>query len=285
MPRRKQRKRCRWCKKDLDGKKHRGITESYCFILNEQKIRSRVRPRVRRIEDAYRDGKLLPELLGTDMERKLIKRQRRMAIDASLLSTNGYDPPRNVTYMSEQGFVYAQVSHEKPFAVIVLGKERPDGTRKRMVVRRNNLIAAVHAHRALSKKYKRVYIVSLVRGYDLPPQWRLKKSKLPKKFVWCPYCSDFRIYRRHPDQVRFSALKKVEKWSDKLNGYKFEWVERQVWLTACIVCGNTNRNSIYRRSNQPWELRHLKPSVTRVKQRKGAPSMGRGRKKKGVRRG
>lgn len=264
-------KTCKWCDKPLDSRKHRGITESHCFVRNEVEIRSRYRPRVKRVADAYENGRLRTVLLGTDVEEMLMKRQRRLAIDAALFSDNHYTAPRNVGYMSQQGFVVVQVTREQPFGVVVLGPERPDGTRKRMIVRRNNLWDAIRAHRQLSKKYRRVYIVSLVRAYDIPGEWRFKKDRLPKKFKWCPYCADFRIYHRVSPPGRFFALKKVEVYNDKKREYEFQWKERKIWLTSCTVCGNTNRNQIYRRSNQPWELRQLNRTRRRVKPRTGLP--------------
>jgi hypothetical protein len=251
--------RCRWCGKRLDSPSHRNITESYCFVRNEKAIRSRARPRVKTISEIYdTKGWIRPEFIGTDMEDKLMARQRTLAVDALLgLSEDGYQIPANVEIFNNQGFIISQVSNQRPWAVFVL----VNGRRKRRLC--NNLYEAVAYHKKISGKYPASGIVSRSRAYELPASMRLKVHRLPRRFKWCPYCGAFRVYRRVYPEQRFYA--QVKRWSESKKRY--DWIDRHLWLTECQLCGNTNRDSLFRRNNQPWELRHIKPGVKKVKPR------------------
>jgi hypothetical protein len=249
---------CRGCGKPLDSPSHRDRSEAYCFILNEKRIRSRARPRVKYLEDVYRNGKLKSEFIGTDMEDKLMRRQQQLALDAVLgLSDNGYRLPRNLDTFMAGGYVWNQIAVKRPWAVYVL----VNGKRKRR--RFNNLYEAIEWHKKIYPKYPSSGIVSLARAFDLPAHWRLRKDKLPRRFKWCPHCGAFRVFRRVDPPQRFCAI--IKSWNPETQ--RWRWAERMVWLTECQLCGHTNRSPVFRRSNQPWELRKIKPRVTRVKPR------------------
>lgn len=255
-----RRKRCKWCKQYLDHRKHRNRTESYCYILHEKEIRSDAAPVITKLREAYVDGKLRSEFIGTDMEDKLLKRQHRLAINASL----GLDCPRNLEWILEQEFVVSQVAYEKPWAVIWLS----DGERKRK--RFNSLWSAIEFWNKAKRLNTTASIVSLSRGYELPASMRFKKDKLKKKWKWCPHCVTFRVFKRvYPEQKFFANIK--YETVDKKGNPTFEWAVRNVWLTECQLCGNTNRSAIFRRANQPYELRKVKPTKTKMKPRKGTP--------------
>lgn len=242
----------------MDKGAHREVPEMLCFVRNEKAIRSRARPRVKTVSEAYQSGKLRAEFIGTDMEDKLMRRQRQMALDAILgLGENGYHIPPNVEMFNEAGYVWNQVANQKPWAVYVL----VDGKRKRR--RCNNLYEAVLYHRTIHKTHPSSGIVSMGRAYDIPSSLRFKKAKLPKRFKWCPYCGTFRVYIRVLPEQRFFT--QIKRWDEKKK--QFIWVDRKLWLTECQLCGNTNRDSIFRRSNQPWELRKIKKGVKRIKPR------------------
>jgi hypothetical protein len=214
---------------------------------------------VKRVADCYQNGKIRPEFIGTDMEEKLMARQRQSALDAILgLSENGYVVPRSIEIFNNQGYVWTQIANQKPWAVYVL----VDGKRKRR--RCGNLYEAVLYHKQISNKHLAAGIVSLAKGYDVPPSMRItRKSKRPKKFKWCPYCAAFRVYHRVEPEQRFFA--QVKRWDEKKKHYI--WVDRSLWLTECQLCGSTNRDALFRRNNQPWEVRHIKQGVKRVKPR------------------
>ncbi len=262
---------CRWCGKPLDSPSHRDYSESFCFILNEKKIRSRNRPRVKSLSEVYLNEKLRPEFIGTDMEDKLMARQRKLAIDASLsMGDNGYHVPKNVEVFYSQGFTWGQIAVKKPWAVYVLIKTA-NGTKRRRA-RFNNLAQAIEFHKRASKQHS-AGIVSLGRAYDLPEGWRFRREKIPQRFKWCPHCAAFRVFKRViPEQKFFAMVKRPTSDPKKLaRGIKYEWTNRQLWLTECQLCGNTNRGQVFRRSNQPWEVRRIKKGVRRIKPRPGTP--------------
>jgi hypothetical protein len=62
----------------------------------------------------------------------------------------------------------------------------------------------------------------------------------------------------------FYAMVKV--WSDEKKRYK--WVDRKLRLLECQYCGCTNRETVFRRSNQPWEIRKFKRGVRRARRRR-----------------
>lgn len=250
--------RCRWC-----GRKHlKSKSESLCYVLNEKEIRSRLRPKIKSLSLAYEDGKIKSVFVGTDMEDKLIARQARLAVNALLrFENNGYKPPKSIQHILDQGFVVNQVSHEKPWAVYVL----VEGRRKRKKF--NSLWEAIAFHSKVVKKYPSAGIVSLCRAYDLPPQYRFTKEKLPRKFKWCPRCVTFRVYHKiDPPQIFYANVKR---WNESKGRY--EWTQRKLWVTECQLCGHTNRDAVFRRANLPWELRRIKRGRTRVKPRPGTP--------------
>jgi hypothetical protein len=221
-------------------------------------LRTAARPRVKSIKEVYSEGKIIGVFLDTDMEARLLARQRRLTTDALLqLESKKYKVPRNVQVFLKQGFVWNQIAVEKPWAVYVL----IGGRRKRK--RFNNLREAILFHKKICKEHPSSGIVSLCHSYELPRAYLVKKDKLPRKFKWCPQCAAFRVFRIHPSGEKIYAMVKV--WNDTRQRY--EYTDRQVWLTECQLCGGTNRNTTYRRANQPYEVRRIKKGVRRVKPR------------------
>lgn len=246
-------KRCEVCGKRC------GRTRAYCYVLHEKEIRSRQRPRVKTLDDVYDEtGRMRGEFIHTDVEEKLMARQRRLAIDASLWSDNGYVPPRNVSNMLNGDVAYWHVAHRRPWAVYVVTKE---GKRKRKKF--NDLLEAVKFHSKVVEKFPKSGVVSLNKSYDLPPKYRLSKEKLPKSVKWCVHCATFRRFVRVHPHVEFEA--EVKRWSDTKQ--KYEWTTRTLALFECEICGHNNRDPVYRRANLPWEKRKIKPGVKRVKPR------------------
>jgi hypothetical protein len=218
---------------------------------------------VKKLTDVYGpDGKLRAEFVFTDIEEKLMERQRRLALDAFLgLGVNGYKVPKNIDVFIKGGFVWTQIANQKPWAVYVM-VTAPNGVRRKRR-RFNNLYEAVKYHRKIHKYYPSSGIVSVSRSYDLPAHLRLTKSKWPKRFKWCPRCAAPRVFKRVNPPQKFFAM--VKRWNEDKG--KYDWTQRQVWLTECQLCGCTNRDEIMRRSNLPYELRHIKKGVRRVKPR------------------
>lgn len=99
-------------------------------------------------------------------------------------------------------------------------------------------------------------------GYDVPPKLR---GKLPHKKLgyWCPCCMTARKFYPTVPPQEFEAMKKV-----KVDKGQFDWKARRLRVLQCKVCGVTNRDAKFRRSNQPWTVRRFKRGVTRAKRRR-----------------
>lgn len=101
-------------------------------------------------------------------------------------------------------------------------------------------------------------------GFDIPTKLR---GKFPRKIAgrmhyWCPRCMAPRIFKRTGETFR--AMRK--EWVTEKARYEFR--DRELALLACPVCRATNRDSRFRRCNQPWEKRKFKKGVRRAKKRK-----------------
>jgi hypothetical protein len=104
-------------------------------------------------------------------------------------------------------------------------------------------------------------LVSRTVGYHIPPKLR---GKFPRKanghtYYWCPCCMNARRFYRTGEE--FYGQKKF--WSEEKQRYV--WKEVKLALTRCSVCAISNRTGRFRASNQPWEVRHIKSGVRRVK--------------------
>jgi len=182
-------------------------------------------------------------------------RQERIALAALMQGTKKYTVPKNIQIFVDQGFVWNQIAVEKPWAVYVL----IGGRRKRK--RFNSLLDAILFHKKISKKHPSSGIVSLCHGYEMPHEWFMKKDKLPARFKWCPHCAAFRVFRRSQPPQQIYAM--VKRWNETKQQY--EYVDRKLWLTECQLCGHNSRSTVFRRMNQPYEIRRIKKGVRRVK--------------------
>jgi hypothetical protein len=151
--------------------------------------------------------------------------------------------------------LHNQLVHREPWAVYWIHK------RKRYKKLFTSLGAAIIFHSEVVQLVRNATIISRSRGYHIPPSLR---GKLPKGWVWCPHCMKPRRYKRHPSGDTFYTIKK--------DPNTFVRKERQVALLICPMCQSTNRDHVYRASNQPWEIRKFRRGATRAKRGiKGQP--------------
>jgi len=118
--------------------------------------------------------------------------------------------------------------------------------------------ARVDPHTALISRTRPYYIVPKHRG-KLP-----YKDAHNRTWYWCPLCMQPRRFRSVSPESFFYA--QVKTWSDEKA--RFIWKERKLRLLHCTYCGCTNRESVFRRSNQPWEVRKFKRGARRARRRK-----------------
>jgi hypothetical protein len=204
--------------------------------------------------------------------------QRRHAKGLRLLDPDGYyrrdehewKVPYGVRYALTQRLLPTQISNKYPWMVTW----RSPRTGKRLYKKFTSLPHAIVfvAERA---QYVDARATILCRHHmDIPPGLR---NKIPKPWKWCPRCMKPRKYKRvykstgDPETfygtVKTWVTTKYDKKSKKYQGY-YTYPERKLALTRCNVCGCTNRDQKFRRSNQPFHKTTIKKGKTRVKRGK-----------------
>jgi hypothetical protein len=102
--------------------------------------------------------------------------------------------------------------------------------------------------------------------YDVIPALR---GKLPRKhngttYYWCPLCMTARPFYAVVPERSFTVNKKT--WREDKGRYV--WTERAIRLMRCRVCLSSNLDTVFRRSNQPWEKRRFKRGVRRARRKR-----------------
>lgn len=234
-------------------------SKSLCYKSNERRLKSRTRPKLSSIAEAYDEqGFMKGVFIGTDVEDKIRNYHERAARVAFSLGDEDYKVPTGVRMVAKVPLTPGQLAHRYPWAVVVTAR----GRKRRKLC--TNIGHAVSVHKELTLKGYTAYIISRSRGYDIPAAYR---GRIPKPYVWCPRCLAPRRYeRQYLDTGRpetFSALRKEPR--ETKGGFEFK--DRILHLLRCPICGSTNRDPAYRRSNQPWETRRIKKGARRVKRR------------------
>lgn len=113
-------------------------------------------------------------------------------------------------------------------------------------------------------------LISRTRPYYMPPKYRGKfphrreRHGRTETWYWCPLCMQPRRFKAVKPLQEFYAMVKV--WSDEKARYI--WKDRKLRLLECSYCGCTNRETVFRRSNQPWEIRRFKRGARRARRRR-----------------
>jgi hypothetical protein len=97
---------------------------------------------------------------------------------------------------------------------------------------------------------------------DIPPAYR---NKIPAPFKWCPRCMKPRRFHRLYDylgqpQTFYGTVKvwHVDRYTRGQEVGHWEYPEKKLAMLGCEVCGCTNRDSKYRRSNQTFHTTVVK---------------------------
>lgn len=109
-------------------------------------------------------------------------------------------------------------------------------------------------------------LVSRTRAYHIPAKYR---GKMPYKkdgrtWYWCPLCMQPRRFHAVRPPQEFHGI--IKTWSDEKQRYIPK--ERKLRLLECSYCECTNRDTVFRSSNQPWELRKFKRGARRARRRR-----------------
>lgn len=167
--------------------------------------------------------------------------------------------PYGVKYALTRPLLWAQIASQYPWYVTWVSPKNG----KRLKKKFESLAAAVVFVTTRAQHVDPEAWVISRHGYDIPPPLR---GKLPHKKLgyWCPCCMTNRKMYAQVPEATFSALKKV--WDPDKRQYVYK--QRQLRVLKCKVCGTTNRDAKFRRSNQPWEVRKFKRGVTRARKRR-----------------
>lgn len=131
---------------------------------------------------------------------------------------------------------------------------RSPKTRKRLKKYFNTLYEAIQFTAERAQYVDRQATIVSRHGMEIP---YTLVGKLPKPWKWCPCCMKARkFYRVYPEQTVEFFMRNPDTWEEKY---------RIVPVLHCRICGLTNRNHQYQRSNYWLVARHVKRGVRRVK--------------------
>ena len=219
-----------------------------------QRIRDLV-PLPRTISELYADtGHLKSEYIAHTRAERAIQRYHKRAGESV---TQPDDLPLGIQQALKLPLVWVQIVNRYPWKVMWVRVDS-NGRKRRGELLCPGLGAAVIEWRRILELVPNATIVSRARGYDIHPDLR---GQLPPRWYWCPYCMKPRKFLRDPQGRKFHVMKKT--W-DQSSG-RFKYAARQVYMLVCPMCGCNNRSPVFRRSNQPWEVRKFKRGVRRAR--------------------
>jgi predicted ATPase len=233
-------------------------SERHSILRQIQKSRDRV-PLPKTVGEMF-DGSVLKAEYNDHRpaRRALTRYQERGALAALKMGQDGYKVPYGVKVALASELYHTQIVHRHPWAVVWFSNG------KRYAAKKTTLVGAVQLHRQLILEYgvlpANATIISRSRGYDIPAKLR---GKLPKPWKWCPRCMKPRKFQLHPSGQTTHVRRK--EWSEDYQRYEFK--ERLVNLLWCPVCKTTHRDPVFRRSNQPWEIRKFRRGARKAKPR------------------
>lgn len=227
-------------------------------------------PRPASVEDLFEGTKLKRQFMTDPVYAWFQKRHTkvRSLIDKEgVYTTKDGEHEWKVPYGLRMALVeplkYTQVVNKYPFYVTWVSPK----TGKRLI---KYFMSIPHAVDFIAAKAQYVDSQACVvsrHGYYIP---RKLMGKFPRKMgdpprvhYWCPRCMAPRRFRRLEGETFFTMKKE---WSnDKM---RYEWKDRELALLCCVFCGISNRDPKFRASNQPLEIRRIKPKVRRVRNRR-----------------
>jgi hypothetical protein len=221
--------------------------------------------RPRRVKDFFtEEGKLRPYPGYVTMDywfATLVDYHRKAARIALRLEEDDYKIPSGVRWAMRHRMVWNQLASQYPWAVYVKLRNG-----KVTVIKRSTIGGAIMLHKELVPRWPNATIASVRRMYDIPIELR---GKLPPGWKWCPRCLKPRKFKRSYDPYTgepHTFYGPLKHWSTE----KRRWVteERKLALMLCPMCGLTNRDPVFRRSNQPYHTRKFKRGVIRATRRK-----------------
>jgi len=183
--------------------------------------------------------------------------------DDGWYARNGHEweVPWGVRQSLTQRLTHAQIAAKYPFYVTWISPK----TGKRL---KKFMMSLPHAIVFVAEKaqYADPEACIVVRhGFYIP---RRLMGKFPRRmrdghlYYWCPCCMQPRRFKRTGDVIWAPR----KEWNEKKHRYEF--TDRKLAELRCPFCGITNKFHMFRASNQPVEVRRLKPTARRVRKRR-----------------
>jgi hypothetical protein len=179
---------------------------------------------------------------------------------------HGWKIPPTVLECVRQPLMHSQMNNRLAWYVTWISPRTGQRLRKHFM---SPWVAIDFIATKASKVDPHAALVSRTHAYDIPAKYR---GKMPLKqehngkmrtWYWCPLCMQPRRFRAVKPLQEFYATVKV--WSDEKQAYIPK--DRKLRLLECSYCSCTNRDSVFRRSNQPWELRKFKRGARRARRK------------------
>lgn len=194
--------------------------------------------------------------------------QKRHEKGKSLIDSDGYyrygdhewKVPYGVRMAFKEKLLWTHMNSKYPYYVTWVSPK----TGRRLKKYFGAMANAVHFIATKAQYVDEDAAIVVRMGFDIP---RKLRGKFPRKFggrthYWCPYCLAPRIFRRNGQE--FNAVRK--EWI--VARARYEYRNRRLAVMCCSHCGGTNRDSKFRRCNQPFEVRKFKKGVRKAKRRK-----------------
>jgi hypothetical protein len=225
------------------------------------------RPRPTSVEDLFTGTRLKAIYMTDDVYawfQKRHKKVRPLIDEAGVFHTRDGEHEWKVPYglriAIKEPLKYTQMVNKYPYYVTWVSPK----SGKRLL---KYFMSIPHAIEFIASKAQYVdedVCVVSRHGYYIPRKLmgKFPRKMGPKKLThyWCPRCMQPRRFRRVEGET-FYAMKK--EWSNEKS--KYVWKDRELALLRCEVCGITNRDTKFRASNQPLEVRKIKERVRRIK--------------------
>lgn len=235
----------------------------------------RKKARALKLNDLYGGGdhgNLLQGRFGTEAVYSWFEKRHRRGykqLGEDGIYRNGkhsWKVPTTVRLCLSQRLIHVQIANKYPWYVTWVSPK------KGRVKKRFNSAWAGIDFIATKAQYvdPHACLVSKCYAYHVPTAARGKfpfKREVRGKtqtWYWCPLCMQPRRFRARKPFTEFFAMKKV--WNAEKARYEYR--DRKMRLIECTYCGCTNRDSTFRSSNQPFEVRKFKKGVRRAKKRR-----------------
>jgi len=252
-------------------KRRRGKNKNTQKSLQSQSVRgvredARKLTRVSELFGAGETGRLMDGRYSQSPKvRRILQRRHKRSSTRGIGADNVYRAgdhewkvPGGVRICIKRQLVWGQIINRYPWCVLWTSPN--DGKRKRKLF--STAGGAIHFIATQAQYVDRhAALVSRVVGYDIPTQY---VNKIPRPWRWCPYCMTARKFKRNAEGATFYAERK--EWSEEKGRYV--WRSRKLAVLECTRCGCTNKDPRMRRSNQPWEIHHLRQGARRVRRKR-----------------